>query len=86
VYQWNDLDGTPGSSRGLRGGSWNNGDPTNGAVYVSSSYSLTADPSDGNALIGFRLASPFVVPEPSTLAIMFAGAGIGLMVRRRRQA
>jgi formylglycine-generating enzyme len=54
VYQWNDLDGTPGSSRGLRGGSWNNGDPTNGAVYVSSSYSLTADPSDGNALIGFR--------------------------------
>lgn len=86
VYQWNDLIGTPGSSRGLRGGSWNNGDPTNGAVYVSSSYSLTADPADENSLIGFRLASPFAVPEPSTWAIMFAGAGIGLMARRRGQA
>ena len=85
VYQWNDQDGTASSTRGLRGGSWNNGDPTNGAVYVSSSYSLTADPSDENSLIGFRLASPFVVPEPTTWAMVFTAAGIGLMVRRRGQ-
>jgi sulfatase modifying factor 1 len=86
VFQWNDLDGTPGSSRGLRGGSWNNGDPTNGAVYLSSSYSLTADPSDENSLVGFRLASPIAVPEPSTWAMAFTAAGIGLMALRRPQA
>jgi sulfatase modifying factor 1 len=86
VFQWNDLDGTAGASRGLRGGSWNNGDPTNEAVYLSSSYGLTAGPSDENSLIGFRLASPFAVPEPSTWALAGAAVSIGLVVRHRRQA
>lgn len=86
VYQWNDLDGSPGSSRGLRGGSWNNGDPTNGAVYVSSSYSLTADPSDANSLIGFRLASPITVPEPTSWAMVLTAAGVAVIANRRRRA
>jgi formylglycine-generating enzyme required for sulfatase activity len=54
VIQWNDLDGTPGSNRGLRGGGWV--DPYYG---VSSSGRNNDAPSavddDG---IGFRLASP----------------------------
>ena len=53
MYQWNDLDGTTGSSRGLQGGGWN-GNSGN----VSSSYSSSLDPSTKYHLIGFRLASP----------------------------
>jgi len=53
VYQWNDLDGTAGSSRGLRGGFWN-GDSYN----VSSSYRIVNAPSGEYGSVGFRLASP----------------------------
>ena len=59
VYQWNDLDGAPGSSRGLRGGDWGNG-----AFAVSSSVSVSVGPSgefsNGGA---FRLASPVSGPS-----------------------
>jgi formylglycine-generating enzyme required for sulfatase activity len=55
VSQWNDLDGTAGSSRGLRGGRWNDGN----SYYVSSSFRTDGDdPSYENYFIGFRLASP----------------------------
>jgi len=53
VFQWNDLDGTAGSSRGLRGGYW-----YNISYFVSSSYRYNDDPSYGSNFIGFRLASP----------------------------
>ena len=43
-----------GSSRGLRGGNWNNNNPFN----LSSSNSNSNDPSNENNNIGFRLASP----------------------------
>ena len=53
VDQWNDLDGTPGSSRGLRGGGG-----FNDSYYVSSSYRYgIIDPSVEINFIGFRLAS-----------------------------
>ena len=42
-----------GSSRGLRGGNWNNN-----AFNWSSSNRNTNDPSNENNNIGFRLASP----------------------------
>ena len=42
-----------GSSRGLRGGNWNNN-----ASNLSSSDRNTNDPSNENNNIGFRLASP----------------------------
>ena len=42
-----------GSSRGLRGGNWNNN-----AFNLSSSNRNTNDPSNENNNIGFRLASP----------------------------
>ncbi len=54
VFQWNDLDGTAGSYRGLRGGDWN----VNSYYVSSSSRSNNDPPSVGSDLIGFRLAGP----------------------------
>ena len=84
VLQWNDLDGlaSSGSSRGVRGGVWSFSDP----FYLSSSSSISEDPSFGSSGIGFRLAAPVVVPEPSTYAMALAGLACGgwQMWRRRR--
>jgi len=84
VYQWNDLDGTAFSSRGLRGGSWSIDSP----FRLSSSGSILSAPSDENWRIGFRLASPVAVPEPSTYCMALAGLACGgySMFRRRKQA
>jgi formylglycine-generating enzyme required for sulfatase activity len=85
VFQWNDLDGlaSSGSSRGIRGGYWING---LGPLYLSSSGSLLRDPSNEYHGIGFRLAAPAAVPEPSTCAMALAGLACGgySMLRRRR--
>ena len=85
VFQWNDLDGlaSSGSSRGLRGGDWDSP-----AFNLSSSFRLSDDPSyEGGAIvIGFRLASPVAVPEPSTWVMGLVGIACGgwQMYRRRR--
>ena len=81
LYEWNDLTGAAGSSRGLRGGFWNFD-----AFDLSSSGRLTFDPSFEGNFIGFRLASPVAVPEPSTWVMGLAGIACGgwQMVRRRR--
>jgi formylglycine-generating enzyme required for sulfatase activity len=81
VFEWNDLTGAAGSSRGLRGGGWDDG-----AFNLSSSGRLTYDPSNEDFFIGFRLASPVAVPEPSTWVMGLAGIACGgwQMVRRRR--
>jgi formylglycine-generating enzyme len=81
AWDWNDLDGVAGSSRGLRGGSW-----ADIASAVSSAFRATRDPSPGGANVGFRLASPVAVPEPSTWVMGLAGIACGgwQMYRRRR--
>ena len=82
IFEWNDLTGAAGSSRGLRGGGWNY--PV--AVFLSSSFGGTNDPSGEDDRFGFRLASPVAVPEPSTLAMLAAGlgcSGYGFIRRRR---
>ena len=81
VYQWNDLDGTVGSSRGARGGSWD--------TYASSLSSSNRDTQLAVAYgrdLGFRLAAPAAVPESSTYAMALAGLACGgfTMWRRRR--
>jgi sulfatase modifying factor 1 len=83
VYQWNDLDGTASSSRGFRGGTFGS---VSGASYLSSSYARTYPASAESQSIGFRLASPVAVPEPSTYATALAGLACGgySMFRRRR--
>jgi formylglycine-generating enzyme len=81
LFEWNDLTGAAGSSRGNRGGSW-----TSTAFNVSSSSSLSGAPTGQNDIIGFRLASP--VPEPATLGMASGGAlcacGWWVLKRRRR--
>jgi formylglycine-generating enzyme required for sulfatase activity len=59
VFEWNDLNNTTGSSRGLRGGGWDGN-----AFFLSSSVRNAFDPSLENDGYGFRLASPVPVPEP----------------------
>jgi len=87
VAQWNDLDGTAGSSRGLRGVIWFCGGH-------GPCYGPTIDPSNEDNGIGFRLASPVSGPTPvpeidpagmgSVLALI--GGGLGLLERRRKRA
>ena len=81
VWEWNDLTGASGSSRGLRGGDWT---PPSSGFDLSSSRRSTLGPSaEGNDL-GFRLVSP--VPEPSTWVMGLAGIACVAWrsVRRRR--
>ena len=83
VFEWNNLTGAAGSSRGLWGGGWYATDP----IYLSTSYGHSGAPSfvfDHD--IGFRLASPVAVPEPSTCAMALAGLACGgySLFRRRR--
>jgi sulfatase modifying factor 1 len=85
VQEWNDLTGAAGSTRGLRGGSFN----ATGTLSVSSS-NRNPTPNFANDLFtaGFRLASPVPVPEPSTYAMALAGLACGgySLFRRRKQA
>jgi formylglycine-generating enzyme len=64
-----------GSSRGLRGGSWNNNEN-----FLRSSFRNVSVPSIENDLVGFRVAS---VPEPSAmvLTVLFSAACV---TRRKR--
>jgi hypothetical protein len=89
VNQLNDLDGTPGSLRGLRGGSWGNPNPS-----ALSSSAGGSGPSKEDNTIGFRLASPAsspsAVPEidPNSLGSVLAlvMGSLGLLERRRLKA
>ena len=81
INERNDLTGAAGSSRGVRGGAYGSN-----AFSVSSSYRVVSDPSNEGIGVGFRLASPVAVPEPSTLAMLAAGlgcSGYGFIRRRR---
>ena len=86
AFEWNDLTGVAGSSRWLRGGGWDAP-----AFDLSSSNRgafVPAFESIGN--LGFRLAAPVAVPEPSTWAMGLAGIACGgwhvFRTRRRRTA
>ena len=62
VFEWNDLNNTTGSSRGLRGGNWNNI-----AFLLASSFRNTNDSSHEGYSSGFRLSSRFVTLNPLNL-------------------
>jgi formylglycine-generating enzyme required for sulfatase activity len=85
LYEWNDLTGAAGSSRGLPGGSW-----SYGTFAVSSSVTVYVAPSDVYNIVGFRLASPVSVsgvpeidPNGMSAALGLIAAGLGLLERRR---
>ena len=73
VWEWNDA--VLGSSRVLRGGSWN----TN-SVFLPASYRYVNSPTFEANYVGFRVAS---VPEPSALLLVMLSTG-ALLIRRRR--
>ena len=82
AWDWNDLAGVAGSSRGVRGGNW-----SSDASNVSSAVRFAIDHLGGNNFVGFRLASP--VPEPATLGIASGGVMVACgwwMLKRRRRA
>jgi formylglycine-generating enzyme required for sulfatase activity len=82
VNQWNDLDGLPGSFRGLRGGDWFLNPH---AGFLSSSDSFLAAPSSALNSFGFRLASPVPEIDPNGLSSVLGliVGGLGLLERRR---
>ena len=79
VWEWNDAV-ISGSSRGLRGGSW---DSTHLGVsdFLASSEPSYGDPSLEGNYLGFRLAS--AVPEPSSLVLTMLASGVMLLRRKR---
>jgi formylglycine-generating enzyme required for sulfatase activity len=83
VFQWNDKDGSPGPARGIRGGGWSSQEADLERRFPST---INAVAELDN--VGFRLASPVAVPEPSTYAMALAGLACGgyTMFRRRKRA
>ncbi len=90
VYQWNDLDGAAGSSRGVRGGYWSGDDPN----FLSSSVGFSLNASIKGFSIGFRLASPVSGPsgvpeiDPATggSALSLVAGVLAMIEQRRRRA
>lgn len=78
VFEWNDavIDAFYGSTRGVRGGSWDND-----VGFLASSVRYLYTPSDEADLLGFRLAS--AVPEPSSLILSVLASGVVLLRRKR---
>jgi formylglycine-generating enzyme required for sulfatase activity len=82
AFEWNDAV-ISGSSRGLRGGSWNNfADHFDGGGGLISTNRSYTDPSGGDAdfFTGFRVAA---VPEPSALIFSVLASGV-MIIRRKR--
>jgi sulfatase modifying factor 1 len=74
VSEWND--------QGLRGGGFGYD-----AIGVSSSFRTQGLGGDDDGIgIGFRLAAPVAVPEPSTWVMGLAGFACAALAARRRQA
>ncbi|PAW69226.1 MAG: hypothetical protein B9S30_05220 [Verrucomicrobiia bacterium Tous-C5FEB] len=74
VWELNDAV-ISGSSRGLRGGAWDNF-----GSFLASSASFSLVPSNEDINLGFRLAS---VPEPSSLVLSVLASGVVLLRRKR---
>jgi formylglycine-generating enzyme required for sulfatase activity len=74
VWEWNEAL-ISGSSRGLRGGSWDGG-----SSLLLASFRNISDPAGGGFNIGFRVAT---VPEPSTAVLAIVGCALMWVLRRR---
>ena len=81
VTEWNDAV-ISGSSRGLRGGSFEVGEDDLRASYID--YGFPTSEASG---LGFRVASSIAaVPEPSSMLSTLALVAGGLLTRRRKTA
>lgn len=75
VWEWNDSV-ISSSSRGLRGGSWGDGE-----VGLRASARIAYDPAfEDDNLMGFRVAS---VPEPTSFVLTMLAGG-AMLARRKR--
>ena len=83
VWQWTENPAPNGVDRVLHGGSWVDNNDSPG--YLKSSARSLSAPTIEHSGVGFRVAS---VPEPCTLALLFAGGSClaAIVWRRRRQA
>ena len=77
VREWNDAIVSSGS-RGLRGGAFNNDDPS-----LQSSNRSNGNPSVEFFAIGFRVSSLAPIPEPSTYAAIFGCLALTVATMRR---
>jgi sulfatase modifying factor 1 len=84
VGEWNDLSGTANTSRGIRGGHWN----TSSSFLLSAESRGTGIPSFEGNMVGFRLAAPVAVPEPSTwlMGLMAIACGGWIAWRKRKRS
>jgi formylglycine-generating enzyme len=74
VWEWNDA--VIGSSRGLRGGSFNNSEND-----LRASFRGSDDPTGEDFyVVGFRVAS---VPEPTSIVLTMLASGV-MLIRRKR--
>ena len=69
------VNDSSGSSRGLRGGSW-----LNNENFLRASFRGSDGPTVENGLVGFRVAS---VPEPTCLVLTMLASGVMLLRRKR---
>lgn len=86
VYEWNDLDGATGPTRGTRGGDWGS---TNPFGLSSSDPTRILVPDVDGSLLGFRLAIsavPEIDPSSFASALALVCGAIGLLERRRSKA
>ena len=81
VYQWNEAN-VSGSFRGLRGGSFDDYSTT----LPSSSRNYDSPTDKNDVTVGFRVASGVAVPEPTSIALLFAGAAAFGIWKLRRNA
>jgi formylglycine-generating enzyme required for sulfatase activity len=77
VWEWNEQIVSGGSSRGVRGGSWNSSASALAASGPSANF-----PHNETVNFGFRVAS--LVPEPGTSLLVMTGLA-GLAARQRRR-
>lgn len=81
VAEWNDLNATASEVRGLRGGRFSD----TSALSLSRTLRSETNPSNFSFGIGFRLAAPVPVPEPTTWALGASGlAGVAWLAQRQR--
>jgi len=79
VWEWNETLQGAGDGRGVRGGSWYDGEAT---LISTFGTSLNATIEAGN--VGFRVASLAPIPEPSTYAAIAGLMSLGVAMWRRR--
>jgi len=85
VTEWNDLTGSAGSARGLRGGDWNDSGSPFGVSFTSRGE---IDPAVEFNDVGFRLVSPVPEIDPASMGSVLAlvASALGLLERRRKSA